>query len=129
MSRFPNNRKGPMDNQALCALMLLCSICWATGARGDVLRWDTNTVIPGTENIEPGPGVQLDHRELSHALLSDLDLTGANFKLSNLRSARVRSSVLDNANFSGANLTFAFLDSQLTQVKDFCRSGKDLGSI
>ena len=29
----------------------------------DIYRWDTGEVIPGTEGIEPGPGVQLDHCE------------------------------------------------------------------
>ena len=27
----------------------------------DIYRWDNGQVIPGTEGITPGPGVQLDH--------------------------------------------------------------------
>jgi uncharacterized protein YjbI with pentapeptide repeats len=73
----------------------------------DVYRWDNNQLIPGTEGITPGPGVQLDHRELEYARLESFVLIGANFELSNLTSARLDESNLTSANLSGANLTRA----------------------
>ena len=43
----------------------LCVILAAPFAlHADIYRWDNGQVIPGTEGIEPGPGVQLDHRQL-----------------------------------------------------------------
>lgn len=48
--------------------------------------FDKDSPIPGTEGITPGPGVQLDHRELEYAKLGGwspddaMDLTGANFR-------------------------------------------------
>ena len=43
--------------------------------RADVFRWDNGQVIPGTEGITPGPGVQLNDRQLEYADLR-LNLTG-----------------------------------------------------
>ena len=74
-----------------------------------VFRWDNSQLIPGTEGIAPGPGVQLDHRELAFASLWRQDLSGSRFDLSHLTSAYLSSSVLTNANLTGANLTNAFL--------------------
>ena len=71
-------------------------------AHADVYRWDTFVVIPGTEGIEPGPGVQLDHRELQYANLLEMDLSGANFEASNLSVAHLIGSTLTNADFAGA---------------------------
>ncbi len=80
-------------------------------ARADIFRWDNGQLILGTEGITPGPGVQLDHRELEFALLELIDLMGANFEASNLTSARLGLSSLANANFASANLTSASLDN------------------
>ena len=87
------------------------------------MRWDTGAVIPGTEGITPGPGVQLDHRQLEYAKLGGwnpgeaMDLTGANFEASDLTHALLFSSTLTNANLTGANLTNATLsESALTNA-------------
>ena len=94
-----------------CLVALAFMVAVANSSRADIYRWDNGAVISGTEGIEPGPGVQLDHRKLWHAALAQLDLTGANFELSNLTSAHLRESTLTNANLSGANLTSASLGS------------------
>jgi uncharacterized protein YjbI with pentapeptide repeats len=88
----------------------------------DIYRWDNGQMIPGTEGIEPSPGVRLDHRDLSFAGLMSRDLTNANFSFSNLfRSdltdanlrgadffdASLYQATLTNANLSGANLVKA----------------------
>lgn len=85
--------------RALLTLALLGSV-----VRADIFRWDDNEFIPGTEGIDPGPGVQLDSRDLGYAWLSELDLTGASFKSSNLANADLYESVLSNANLTGATV-------------------------
>jgi uncharacterized protein YjbI with pentapeptide repeats len=87
-------------------------ILLATGSitRGDIFRWDNLQVIPGTEGIIPGPGVQLGGRQLEYASLSFIDLNGASFEHSNLTNASFFASTLTNANLAGANLTNAELD-------------------
>ena len=81
----------------------------------DIYRWDTGEVIPGTEGITPGPGVQLDNRQLEYAKLGGwnpgeaIDLTGAIFEESNLTNAQLNVSTLTNANLKGANLRNANL--------------------
>lgn len=103
----------------LCLILVAPSLLHA-----DIYRWDTGEVIPGTEGIEPGPGLTLDHRELAFANLSSgwdpgdvKDLTGASFELSNLTNAWLSYSRLTNANLTGANLTNARLhQSTLTSA-------------
>jgi uncharacterized protein YjbI with pentapeptide repeats len=87
---------------SICGVALLCVGLLAALGRADIYRWDNGEVIPGTEGIQPGPGVQLDHRVLDHADLSELDLSGANFELSNLTLADLASSTLMAANFTGS---------------------------
>ena len=83
----------------------------ASAARADIYRWDNGQVIPGTEGIEPGPGVQLDHMQLECAELGGwrpgdgLDLTGANLTGANLTCAILSYSTLTNANLTGAIVT------------------------
>ena len=36
----------------------------------DIYRWDNGQVIPGTEGITPGPGIQLVEMELEYAYLA-----------------------------------------------------------
>ena len=90
----------------------LCMILAAPFAlHADIYRWDNGQVIPGTEGIAPGPGVQLDHRQLEYAKLGGwnpdeaMDLTGANFEASNLTNADLCCSTLTNANLTGAVVT------------------------
>jgi uncharacterized protein YjbI with pentapeptide repeats len=87
---------------SVCVLVLLAS---SSTTRADIFRWDNNQLIPGTEGITPGPGVQLDHHELAYAALYNLDLTGSRFDFSNLSYAALGSSTLTNANLSGAVVT------------------------
>ena len=108
--------------------LLACLFAWtASGSsRADIYRWDNGNVIPGTQGITPGPGVDLSYwntaaRNLRFADFSGgLDLTGSNFYFSwvddadfsgaNLTSAYFAESTLTNANLTGANLTSADLE-------------------
>ncbi|MEX2141784.1 MAG: pentapeptide repeat-containing protein [Pirellulales bacterium] len=98
-------------------------------AEADIFRWDNGQVIPGTEGIAPGPGVDLNshsgewsspQRNLRFANFSGgLDLTQASFWRSwldnsrfngaNLTNASLSQASLTNANLSGTNLTDAEL--------------------
>jgi uncharacterized protein YjbI with pentapeptide repeats len=81
-------------------VLLICSV-----AHADIYRWDNGELIPGTEGIDPGPGVQLDHRELGYAALSGLNLTASGFGFSNLSYANLSSSTLTAAHLTGAVVT------------------------
>lgn len=75
--------------------VMLCMILAARSAlHADIYRWETGELIPGTERITPGPGVQLDHRELEYAGLSDTDLTTANSEASYHTNALLSGSTL-----------------------------------
>ena len=92
--------------QAWMACGLLMSL--PAAAQADIFRWDNGQLIPGTEGITPGPGVDLSAQLVSGVARNvtsgfadfsgGLDLTEANFS----------SSWLDNARFNGANLTAQF---------------------
>ncbi len=92
--------------QAWMACGLLMSL--PAAAQADIFRWDNGQLIPGTEGITPGPGVQLDHHELAYAVLYHLDLTDSRFDFSNLTNADLRESKLTSANLTGAVETGAF---------------------
>ncbi len=40
-------------------LILVVLLVLSAGVRADIFRWDNGAMIPGTEGIAPGPGVQL----------------------------------------------------------------------
>jgi uncharacterized protein YjbI with pentapeptide repeats len=93
-----------------------CALLFALAAvsRADIFRWDNGALIPGTQGITPGPGVQLSNRYLQYARLSQTNLTGANFTSSDLTEGSFYSSTLDGANLSGAILSGAsFLGASL----------------
>jgi uncharacterized protein YjbI with pentapeptide repeats len=72
-------------------------------------------VIPDTEGIAPGPGVQLSGRELGYANLQSIDLSAASFQSSNFTYVHLYDSTLTGANLTGANLTNAdLMDATLT---------------
>jgi uncharacterized protein YjbI with pentapeptide repeats len=110
--------------QAWMACGLLMSL--PAAAQADIFRWDNGELIPGTEGITPGPGVDLSswnspQRNLHYADFSrpfnSLDLTGANFSSSWLDDSQFPAAILKNANLSGTNLTDASLShSNLTNA-------------
>ncbi len=86
------------------SLAALLSLAQAQSLRADIFRWDNQALIPGTEGITPGPGVQLDHRDLSFANLASLNLTGANLNTTNLSNASLNRSTLTSVDFAGAQI-------------------------
>ena len=109
----------------LAALALLSTgNCFA-----GIIDYRTNTVIPGTENITPGPNMSLNGFNLQYAELSNLDLTGSTFVGADLSFADLSNSSLSgpglnpalvNVNFSQANLTganFSFVNSSADTVQ------------
>ena len=86
-------------------LVIGCLLINSPTSHADIYRWDNGQAIPGTEGIEPGPGVQLDRRQLEYANLENHNLAEANFEQSDLTSAWLSVAILTNANFSDANLT------------------------
>lgn len=96
-----------------------------------IYRWDTGGVIPGTEELVPGPGVGLSGLSLEFAALKNADLAGAGFGFSilsnasfrdaNLAGAKFQFSTLAGADFSGATIPGAVFTST-TGARGFTRS-------
>ena len=90
----------------------LCVILVAPLAlHADVYRWDNGQLIPGTEGITPGPGVDLSRVELEYARLGGEDLAGASFVASNLTNASLVEATLTDANFQESIVKCAWLTS------------------
>lgn len=83
-------------------------------ASGDIVRWDTGEVIPGTEGITPGSGVALDRLDLEFADLENVDLTAATFVSSNLSKADLDFSTLASADFTNSTISGAQLLTSLS---------------
>jgi uncharacterized protein YjbI with pentapeptide repeats len=88
----------------LFAAALKCVVC-----RAEIYRWDTGALIPRTEGIVPGPGVQLGNQILEYADLSQSNLTDSSFEHSNLTSANITNANLTGAHFYHATLRNADL--------------------
>ncbi|MGN6368774.1 MAG: pentapeptide repeat-containing protein [Phycisphaerae bacterium] len=97
-----------MTHRCLCYPLVFLAA--TTAAQASIIRWDTHAVIPGTQNITPGPGVNLSNRSLPFALF-DTDLSSANFSQSDLRNARFLGATVTNANFNNANILNAHFDN------------------
>ena len=89
--------------------LLLGTVCYSSSLHADVFRWDNGEVIPGTEGIEPGPGVELnlwntESQNLRFADFRERDLTGAGFVFSWLQDASFHLANLTNTSFRRATL-------------------------
>lgn len=98
-------------------------LAWGTFAcvglssiHADIYRTD-GTLIPGTSNITPGPGLRFDDFDLERADLSNLDLSGSFFKFTNLTNATFANSNLSGGSFdchntlTGADFTNTIVDN------------------
>lgn len=86
--------------------VLLVAVSLAAHVRADIYRLDNGTVVPGTEGINPGPGVQLNQLDLTYAILNGQDLSNARFDESNLTRAQLSYSTLANATFVGSVVNY-----------------------
>lgn len=106
----------------MVAIWLLWShlVLLAAGSqlRADILRWDDDTVIPGTRGMVVGPQSNLTRLNLAFAELSNVDLTGADLQGANLVDAHFWYADLANANFSDAVITRTSFASAKGLVKE-----------
>ncbi len=93
--------------RATAALALAACLAWTPTAWAQILRWDNGQVIPGTEGITAGPGVQLDQWNTDAHNLRFANFAGS----PDLNQANFYASWLDNARFTGANLAGARLEA------------------
>ena len=93
--------------------------------RADIFRWDNGELIPGTEGIIPGPGVEI-RKTLKFADLARFDLTGAVLQFSNLTEHKLDGSILSNADLSHVTLTNGSL--QATILTDVNLISANLGN-
>ena len=103
----PRPEEPAMATRWQLTVVALCTLLATSSAHADIYRWDTGEVIPGTEGIEPGPGVELDHMELEYANLREMDLTGADFEMSVLSRAELYAIESRQRRFTGASVTRA----------------------
>jgi uncharacterized protein YjbI with pentapeptide repeats len=102
----------------MCSLLFLAALRCG-GVRGDIYRWDTGTVIPGTQGIEPAPNAQLHNRNLSYADFVDANLGEANLSNATLTGARFNGAIVTGTNLGSTGLTSEQLYSTASyQAKD-----------
>ncbi|MFC1758683.1 pentapeptide repeat-containing protein [Planctomycetota bacterium] len=85
----------------LFSFVVCCYLSSLTSAQ--ILRTD-GTVIPGTEQITPGPGMIAEGFDLSAARLSRLDLTDASFRGSDLTNASLLRSTITGVDFTDSRV-------------------------
>jgi uncharacterized protein YjbI with pentapeptide repeats len=100
-------------NWQQCLAAFACVMALATSGQAQIYRWDTGELIPGTEGIEPGPGMQLTHwnretRNLRYAEFSG-DLSGASLFQNWFEHARFNGANLANVQMAGSRLMDADL--------------------
>lgn len=111
-------------NSNILVVMVLAGMLGAP-AVGQIYRWDNGELIPGTEEISPGPGLRISSFDLYAADFSGgLDLSRSSFTQCNLRMARFNNanltdaffitSSIDGAEFSGAIINKARLPGHFT---------------
>jgi uncharacterized protein YjbI with pentapeptide repeats len=89
---------------------------------GAIYRRDNRQLIPGTENITPGPGVDISSLSLQFADLFQSNLSSASFLSSDLLSADLRYANLTSANLVSANLQGASIYYGTLTSADFTNS-------
>ncbi len=77
-------------------LLTLLLMLAPVALRADIFRGDDGQLIPGTEGITPGPGVQLSEWDTNAKNLRYADFSGMN-----LSNSKLYFSWLDNADLSG----------------------------
>ena len=96
-------------------------ITWTcpTTSRSQIFRWNDGSMIPGSEDIIPGPSVNLekwrsDDHNLRYADFSGNDLTDASFTFSWLENARFNEATLRGTAFRATQLAGAdFTDAEI----------------
>ena len=91
-----------MNKGILC--VIVCAGLLYAQTQADIKNWQTGETIPGTENITPGPGVNLSSwnttsKNLDYAALMNMDLFNARFNNSWLKYANFNESNLKEARF------------------------------
>ncbi len=91
-----------------------------------IYYWNTSQVIPGTENITPGPGTNLSgwngygNSSLDYADLSGgLDLTGSDFSSSSMNFSRMSNANLTDSRFVMTNMANADLSNTNLSESNF----------
>jgi hypothetical protein len=60
----PHARRNPaMATRWRLTVVAMCTLLATPPVHAVISRWDSGDIIPGTEGITPGPGVQLDPLE------------------------------------------------------------------
>jgi uncharacterized protein YjbI with pentapeptide repeats len=88
-------------NGLIASTLLIIVVIHCAGSRADIYRWDTGALVPGSEGIEPGPGVRLDQLNLEYAKLRSQNLTGASFFVTTLTNADFTGTSVIGINLTG----------------------------
>lgn len=116
-------------------LGLVCILCFAGIINAEIYNWQTGEVIPGTEDITPGPGVWLgeywntESKNLKYADFADKDMSGAMFEYGWLDYAIFTNSNLTNAIFFGSVITGADFTDAVIKGARFDRYYDDYDNV
>jgi uncharacterized protein YjbI with pentapeptide repeats len=110
----------------MCVLFFFVAL-WAGPSWAQIYNDQTGQMIPGTQRITPGPGVDLNGwntpgHELEFANLVSIDLTNASFATSDLTYASFLGSTLENSDFTNANLTNCNLSAASIDSANFSQA-------
>ena len=110
-----------MKCKATLAVVIISLVISARIVLADIFRTN-GELIPGTEGIVPGSGVQLPNFDLHQAKLNGVNLTVARFEGSNLTGANFSGTNLSSANLRNANLSEASFRQATLSNADFTGS-------
>lgn len=101
------------------AVMLQATITYA-----DIRNYQTGQTIPGTDNIEPTPNIDLsfwnsDEHNLNYADLASVNLNNSSFEGSWLRNVRFFGTDLTGSSFKSADLSNASIGNAILVGADF----------
>lgn len=94
---------------AILSALVTLSLALATVTQAAIFRWDNGHLVPGTEGITLGPGIDLSGWNSDSKSLSRADFIGQNLTASFFRESFLPDAYFDKANLAGADFSGAKL--------------------
>jgi uncharacterized protein YjbI with pentapeptide repeats len=110
-----------MSWRTLGISLVFLAIAASVRVRADIYRWDNGQLIPGTEGITPGPGVQFLWNDLSFADFRSMNLSGTVFFKAILSDAKFDGAIIRGASFANALTAEQLYSTQSYKSGDLSR--------